>query len=289
MTYHWRDSSTGLFFQKRAIVKGRATIIYHPSEPISFSNEIKAKNYLLFLVGVFHPPKPYRDLLEKKSETFAKIVPLETQKTELLTGEAKASDINLVQYQIDDLRRKIIKLEDAILQWQIVHPGYFIVPNFMQNWFPIAEISETWELLKYEDGVYSVIEDDWRNYIIVQRKLNVLIDRFGLAIKHMYDYLEKRNKLDDFSFVVAVGPVVDDDYPNLQKYFYEPVPDDARVDLILKDMKIKRADFIRRKCQSTIVVAFRNLATAMHFKFSYTGEFSATILDLSSLQEVKET
>jgi len=259
-SFHWQDEATGLFYKGTEIVgkawQDRRAVLQYAARGRGkrFSDVGKAKLHVLWLIGHFEPPEGYQKL-----------------RRACLDAELGSQERNILQ--------------DKVARWELMHPGYFTIPDWLHNSFPIEDIPSTWKLVEYdsEEKIYTTHDFNVTEYLTRERQLRHLVDRFGVSVKEVFKKIEKKNALSGFTHMVVIGPDFDND--ELLELL-APENDKKKIDEGLKNLGIKRTDIVKTTVGPTTAIAFKNLSTLVGFRLGYTGKYPAKVLDLNTLTEL---
>jgi len=155
----------------------------------------------------------------------------------------------------------------------------------------VMDIPETWEFVKFDKVTKTEIEtvdlQAWHKRLWELRELTV---RFGSPVRTLYNDLEKKDKLDEFSGMLVVrAPVETSAYWGASHTHYTKELDPKvieEVDSVIAQFGLKKADIKRAKDPNCVAIAFKGVRTALKFKLSYNGPLSFNVLDLTTLKEV---
>lgn len=264
-TFHIRDKITKKYYSEFNI-----NYNYFNNRPVNSTMEFavkgygkafkdlgKLKSHLLFIVGITMAPK---EILEKES--------------------------SLHKVASNSIRYKTIRNE--LDTWHALHPGYSNLPDWLHNSSPIESISDTLEIVEVVDKktkLIIVVDLDPFVYTEHAKRLRLITDTYGAAVKDVYKKLEKANKLNILKYVAAIS--VSLDAVDLSASWNGDIkisPD--IVNATLKQMEIKRTDMVKSTKDFSMAVAFKDHETAVWFSLTYTGPDSITLLDIEKLEEI---
>lgn len=270
-TYHLREKTTGLYYHssnyKKSYYRPQNVIslksgnddILHVAEKgwgKSFKDIGKIKVHINYSLGIMMPPD---DIIEKTDRMYC-----------LSKGKER-----------DDLEKEI----DA---WHAIHPGYQNIPEFLQNYNPLKFFPRELECVEVVDKkkkIINIIDFDPYQYGEDAKKLRVLTDKYGSAVKQVYKKAEQKG-LSEFSNVITIFPKFLDNN-NYWDFYDSMKPDTPQIDSILKEIGVKRSDIIRTTADFSTAIAFKDINCAMHFRLAYreNNKYTIGFLDIENLIE----
>jgi len=273
-TFHIRDKNTGAFYKEIDYGYGpnyatTPVTLVHTNKGFgkAFKDMAKLKMHLLYLVGIFMPPD---HIFDKKSQL------RKLYKMPEWRGSKRVDPEQTPEYL--DLKREV----DI---WEIMHPGYDNVPEWLTNNKPISQVPQEWEVVEVLDKknkIMNKVDFDPHAYVDESVRLRKLTDAHGSAVRDVYKKLDKAGKLKDFAYVVAVqiNPKNVDDWTDTPTVSVKPV------DEAVAGMKLKRSELVRTSKSDSIALAFRGQETATWFIMNYFGEDHVVLLDISNLTQL---
>ena len=268
-TYHIRNRTTGKFYKEYAYDFDQSTRSSSYSLKFAekgwgkvFKDLGKVKLHLLYLVGIMEPGPELDRLREKRRKA--------------------GQNLTWEQMQVDQTYQRAAHEEEL---WEIMHPGYANVPEWMSNPRPISGIPEDWEVVEVVDKkTVTVVGLNPTGYAAEALKLKVLTDSHGSAVKDVYKKLDKNGKRSEFRYVAAVQ--INPDTIDWNQWTQDIKVDPAPVDETIESMGLKRSAMVRTTKQDSIAIAVKDQETAVWFQFTYAGKDRVVAIDMETLEEV---
>jgi len=263
-TYHIRSKKTGKFYKEYAYGYGRTPGIVYADRGFgkTFKDTGKVKLHLLYLVGIMEPGPELEQLRENRRRA--------------------ANGLNWNQRDSDPAYQRAVREEEL---WEIMHPGYGNVPEWMSNPQPITSIPDDWEIVTAVDKkILTVLDFNPTEYAAEALKLKVLTDRHGSAVKDVYKKLDKGSKRREFRYVVAVQ--INPDTVDWDAWSSDISVDPVPVDETIAAMGLKRNAMVRTTKKDSIAVAFGDHETAVWFQLTYMGKDRVVTIDMEKLEEI---
>lgn len=257
-TFHIRDKTTGLYYNKFISDELMSEMIFSKKGyGKSFKDIGKLKVHLLGIIGIFVPPKEIRD----KENNFWRSM-------------NNSLEIESIRSEIDE--------------WHTLHPGYRNIPDYMYNRYPLDEIPTTLEIVEIKDKATKdmvVLDFDLCKYTNESKRLRLLTDNHGSAVRDIYKKLEKTNKIKDFRYVCAVRINLNSaEKSSWHDYGLEV--DSHTIDEAITQMGLKRNEMIRSSKGTSVAIAFKDHETAVWFSLTYGGIDTVGLLDIEKLEEI---
>lgn len=258
-TFHIRDKLSGQYYSK--------FVQAHPTSELVFSTRGygkafkdlgKLKTHLLFVIGISVPPK---EIQEKEGKLWT-----------MNTNSAKRAELN-----------------DEVERWHALHPGYRSIPDWLYNRSPLEKIPDTLEIvnIKNKDTKdIEVIDFDPYAYTEESKRLRLLTDSHGSAVRDVYKKLEKTSKIKDFKYVIAIRVNLDNHHDQSIWRYNELVVDTKKITETLEQMQLERNEMIRSSNGPSVAIAFKDQETAVWFSLSYNGNDTISLLDIEKLEEI---
>lgn len=265
-TYHIRDRETGQFYGGTDFIPSATDPKVVPKYAKKGLGKVfldlgKIKVHINYLIGLAMPPKWF----EQK----------QAQRWKMRYGSAEYA-----------------ALSAELEAWELLHPGYSNVPEFLENRYRWETIPESWEVVAVhnkEKGEQEVVDFSPSEYAALNQRLRRLTDTFGPAVKDVFKKIETKGKLEEFRWVAVVAPdlsMLRDSKTQWWQSIDAFRPDATQIDGIIKQMGTKRADHVRATKEFCVAVAFRTMPEAVMFRLGYAGELKARILDMAKMEQV---
>lgn len=263
-TYHIRSKTTGKFYKEYAYNYGRIPGIVYADRGLgkTFKDAGKVKLHLLYLVGIMEPGPELEQIRENLRRA--------------------SNGLNWNQRDSDPAYQRALR---EVELWEIMHPGYGNVPEWMSNPRPISAIPDDWEIVEAVDKkILTVLDFNPAEYAAEALKLKVLTDRHGSAVKDVYKKLDKGGKRAEFRYVVAVQ--INPDTVDWNAWSSDISVDPIPVDETIAAMGLKRNAMVRTTKKDSIAVAFGDQETAVWFQLTYMGKDRVVAIDVEKLEEI---
>lgn len=273
-TFHIRDKNSGAYYKEIDYGYGpnyatTPVTLVHTNKGFgkAFKDLAKLKMHLLYMVGIFMPPD---DIFDKKSRM------IKLYKYPEWHGTIRVDPDQTQEYL--DLKREV----DI---WEIMHPGYDNVPEWLTNNKPVSQVPQEWEVVEVMDKrnkIINAVNFDPHAYVDESVRLRKLTDNHGSAVRDVYKKLDKAGKLKDFAYVVAVQINPN----NVDDWTHTPTVNVQHVDEAVSGMALKRSELVRTSKSDSIALAFRDQDTATWFIMNYFGEDRVALLDINNLTQL---
>lgn len=183
------------------------------------------------------------------------------------------------------------KLKASIMDWTGYHIG---MPESYADDRPqwltqnsnskVSDLPPTFEVVYFDKLAKTELPDqfdvqDWYRRLWALRGLTI---SHGTVVRKLYNDLDKKGDLGEFSFILALRAPMDE-HGNYPRGFTED--EVAAFEEVIERSGLKRTDMRRGKNTHSMAVAVRDPNMAFQMRFTYGGSLPIAVLNLTTLQE----
>jgi hypothetical protein len=208
-------------------------------------------------------------------------------------GETRFKNVVMVDTYKEARKYKDLGLlKTSIMDWTGYHAGMpenvnDRRPDWMQYGATdkIADLPPTFEAVCYDKHTKEVLPEfttdlqDWNKRLWKLRDLTI---KYGSIVRKLYNDIDKKGEVENFSYILALRTPYDDNYCYTREF--EPGEIEAFEDVIARS-ELKRKEMRRGRNDHSMAVAVRDANMAFQMRMFYGGPLRMAVLNMRTLEE----
>lgn len=151
----------------------------------------------------------------------------------------------------------------------------------------LVDIPDTWVAAEYNKVTKEELSTiDIQTQYKRTWSIRELTKQYGSTVRSVYNEIDKKGLLDDYSAVVMFRP--NDDNKELWSYNNDTKTKlKEEVDAVIKKA-VKKGEYVRKLDGTGIAVGLKKKSLAVMLKLAYKGEMKINVLDIKEMKEIVE-